>query len=50
LNGVSAARLTLREPVCCDDFAKAGLAACAPSAAPTSGDSEVGAQIVVEPA
>ena len=50
LNGVSAARLTLRNPPEVMTSRSLASPACAPSAAPTSCESEVGTQPIVEPA
>jgi hypothetical protein len=50
LNGVSAARRTLRNPPAVMTSQSLASPACAPSPAPTSCDSEVGRQIIVEPA
>jgi hypothetical protein len=50
LKGVSVARRTLRKPPPVITSRSFASPACAPSAAPTSCDSEVGTQIMVEPA
>src|SRR2546429_690197 len=50
LNGVSAARLTLWNPPAVITSRRRASPACAPSAARTSCDSEVGTHPIVEPA
>ena len=50
LKGVSAARRTLRKPPAVMTSRNFASPACAPSAAPTSCESEVGTQPIVEPA
>ncbi len=50
LNGVSAALRTVPNPPAVITSRSFASPACAPSAAPTSCDSEVGTQIIVEPA
>ena len=50
LNGVSVARLTLRNPPAVMTSRSRASPACAPSAAPTSCDNEVGTHTIVDPA